>query len=365
MPSSLRAAALGSLLAACALGSAADPPPLLKPVTPTGDAARLRFAAVGPKDQPADATFKARIAKPKGKKGEYTDITLVVTSLSMPVHSIQQWKAWGFEVGADRIGLLPELVLTGAQTNAPKTAKGRDAEFRVTNLKVPLYEAPGGEKVGVTNVLTVPFSALTGGNDRGAEPRFHVGDGFLELTARGARKLVTSDQPLGTVAVTADAGLKAATVPMAGPAFTYCSVNGFTQYLRPNGNPERVAGVISIGDGGSDITMTVPMTRGCGAQLDKEVMPTTATVKELRFGPISGPDLKGQRDFVLRDVKVNISADESSSVVWFGTQFVAKHFKDGIYGCGSDGVWKLHGRVKPEETDDVKTRIVPKVPKKP
>jgi hypothetical protein len=360
MRSSLHTAALGSLLAACALGSAA-PPPLLKPVAPGGDAARLRFAAVVPKDQPADAVFKARIAKPKGKKGEYTDITLIVTSLSMPVHSIQQWKAWGFEVGADRVGVLPELVLTGAQTNAPKTAKGRDAEYRVTNLKVPLYEAPGGEKGGVTNVLTVPFSALTGAG----ETRFHVGDGFLEFTARGARKLATSDQPLGEVAVTNDATLKAATVPMTGPAFNYVSVNGFTQYQRSNGTPERVFGVLSVGEGGSDIMMSVTMARGCGAQLDKEAGPTTATVKELRFGPITGPDLKGQRDFVLRDVKVYINPDESQSVVWFGTGFVAKHFKDGIYAQDQNGAWKLHGRVKPEETDDVKTRIVPKVPKKP
>lgn len=357
----MRALVLASLLVACALGSAADPPPLLKPVAPGGDAARLRFAALVPKDQPADAVFKARIAKPKGKKGEYTDVTLVVTSLSAPTHSIQQWKAWGLEVTADRVGVLPELVLTGAQTNAPKTAKGRDAEYRVTNLKVPLYEAPGGEKGGVTNVLTIPFSALAGAG----ETRFHVGDAFLEFTARGARKLATSDQPLGEVAVSSDAKLKAATVPMTGPAFNYVSVNGFTQYQRPNGTPERVVGVLSIGDGGSDITMSVTMARGCGAQLDKEAGATSATVKELRLGPTTGPDLKGQRDFVLRDVTVSINSDESQSVVWFGTGFVAKHFKDGIYAQDPNGAWKLHGRVKPEETDDIKTRLVPKVPKKP
>ncbi len=221
MRPSLRAAALGSLLAACALGSAADPPPLLKPVPGSSAAPRLRFPLSLPKDNISDAVFKARVPKPKGKKGEYTEISLSVSSFpNPPTHTIQQWKAWGFEVPADRVGLLPEVVIVGAQTSAPKSAKGRDAEFRITNIKVQLSEAPGGDKGGITNALQVPFAALTGGNDRGAEPRFHVGDRFLELSApaRVLRKLDTSDVPVGEVAVTADASLKPAVVPMVGPA---------------------------------------------------------------------------------------------------------------------------------------------------
>jgi len=365
---SLRLAALGSLLAACALGSAADPPPLLKPVAGTSAAPRLRFPFAVPKNQPPDAQFKALIPKPKGKKGEYTEILLSVSPyVSGTGHSTQQWKAWGFEVPADRLGVLPELVIPGAQLGTAKGAKGRDAEFRVTNLKVQLGEAPGGEKAGISNALTVPLSVLTGGNDRAAEPRFYMSDRFLELSApaKAVRKLDTSNVPLGEVTGTDDAKLKAATIPMTGAAFNYVSVNGFTQYLRPNGTPERVVGYLLVGTGGGDIVMTVPMARGCAAQLDKEIEPTSAVVKELRIGPITGPDLKGQRDFVLRDVRVTISNNESASVVYFGPVFVEKYFKDGINACGPDGVWRLHGRVKPEDTDDVKTRIVPKVPKKP
>jgi hypothetical protein len=362
----MRALVLASLLVACALGSAADPPPLLKPLAGTSAAPRLRFPTIGNQNQPADIGFKALIPKPKGKKGEYTEITVLVSpNVGNIGHSIQQWKAWGFEVPADRNGVLPELVLLGAQVGAAKSAKGTDAEFRVTNLKVQLAEAPGGDKGGISNILSVPLSVLTGGNDRGAEPRFHVGDRFLELSAptKSVRKLDTSDVQLREVFTTADAGLKAATVPMTLTAFNYVSVNGFTQYQRPNGNPERVAGYISIGGGGIDILMSITMARGCGVQLDKEMGPTSGIVKELRFGPITGPELKGQRDFVLRDVKVGLIADESSSLIYIGTRFAERHFKDGIYACGADGVWKLHGRVKPDETDDIKTRIVPK--KKP
>jgi hypothetical protein len=363
MRCSLRLAALGSLLAACALGSAADPPPLLKPVAGTGAAPRLRFPFAGPKNQTPDAQFKALI--PKGKKGEYTEITLWVSPyVANTGHSTQQWKAWGLEVPADRIGLLPELVIPGAQLGTAKGAKGRDAEFRVTNLKVQLGEVPGGEKAGISNALTVPLSALTG-NDRAAEPRFYMSDRFLELSApaKAVKRLDTSDVPLGEVTGTDDTKLKAATIPMTGAAFNYVSVNGFTQYQRPNGTPERVVGYLLVGTGGGDIVMTVPMARGCGAQLDKEIEPTSAIVKELRIGPLTGPDLKGQRDFVLRDVRVTVSNVESASVVYFGPAFVEKYFKDGINACGPDGVWKLHGRVKPEDTEDVKTRIVPK--KKP
>jgi hypothetical protein len=368
MRCSLRLAALGSLLAACALGSAADPPPLLKPLAGTSAAPRLRFPFAGPKNQTPDAQFKALIPKPKGKKGEYTEIVLWVSPYVANIgHTTQQWKAWGFEVPADRLAVLPELVIPGAQTGAAKGAKGRDAEFRVTNLKVQLAEAPGGDTGGISNALTIPLSALTGGNDRGAEPRFHMADRFLELSApaKAVKKLDTSDVPLGEVTGTDDAKLKVAAIPTTGSVFNYVSVNGFTQYVRPNGNPERVAGYLLVGTGGSDIIMTVPVARGCDTQLDKEAGPTSAIVKELRVGPITGPNLKGQRDFVLRDVKVTVSANESASVIYFGPQFIEKHFKDAIFACGSDGVWKLHGRVKPEATEDIKTRIVPKVPKKP
>ena len=35
----------------------------------------------------------------------------------------------------------------------------------------------------------------------------------------------------------------------------------------------------------------------------------------------------------------------------FGSAFVEEYFKDGVFACGTDGEWRLHGRVKPEYFD--------------
>ena len=55
-----------------------------------------------------------------------------------------------------------------------------------------------------------------------------------------------------------------------------------------------------------------------------------------------------------------VDKNNSGHFLWVGPRFVEEHFKDPVYACGTDGVWKLHGRVKPDLLLDVKTR-----PKKP
>lgn len=354
-PSRLTAVAL--LVSGALVAGAAEPAPLVKPVTPAGGA-RVRLPMTG---KTATSAFKARIPRPKGKSGEAADITLHVGTLSGGTRaSIQQWKAWGFEVPENRLGVIPELVIPGAQI-APKPAKGRDVEFRLANVKVSLYEAPGGEKGGINNALGIPLSVLTGGADRAVEPRVHFADRFIELSAptSAVKRLNAGDPTSPDPQVTADDKLLPAFVPMNGAMVGFVSVNGQTRYTRSTGKVEPVVAGLNIG-AGAPITMSVSMARGCGVELDKEVRPTSGKVGELRLGPITGPGVKGQKDFVLKNVTVAISGSEDHSFIWLGSAFAEEYFKDGVYGCGPDGGWRLHGRVKPEHLDDQKNR-----PKKP
>ena len=342
------------LIVVGAFVAAADAPaPLVKSVNPPGNAIRVRLPMIG---KAATGSFKAQIPKPKGKAGEYSDITLHVGTLSGGTSvSIQQWKAWGFEVPADRAGVLPELIIPGAQV-APKPAKGRDIEYKLTNIKVHLYEAGGGETGGINNALGIPLSYLTGNADRAVEPRVHYADRFIELSAPApaVKKLNTGEITSPDPQITTDDKLLPAFIPMVGTGFSFVSVNGQTRYMRSTGKIEPVVAGLNIG--GGSITMSVSMARGCGVELDKEMRPTSGKVKELRFGPITGPGVKGQKDFVLKDVTVVISGSEDHSFIWLGSAFVDEYFKDGVYGCGPDGAWKLHGRVKPEHLDDQKNR---------
>lgn len=346
--------AAAALLVGGALAVAADPPPLVAPVSPPGTAVRVRLPMLG---KTATSSFKARIPEPKGKTGGGADITLYVDTLFSGVTATtQQWKAWGFTVPADRNAVLPELVIPGGQL-APKPAKGRDIEFRLTNVRVSLYEAPGGDKGGITNTLTVPLGALTGGADRASEPRVHFADRFIELTAPAAavKRLNTGDDKWPDLQSTTDEKLLPAHVPLNGAALKFVSVNGLTQYTRPTGKVEAVAGGLNI-SGGSPIVMSVSVARGCGVELDREVNPSSGKVKELRLGPITGPGVKGAKDFVLKNVTVAINPGEDHSYIWLTSAFPEEYFKDGVYGCEPDGNWKLHGRVKPEHLDDLKNR---------
>jgi len=342
------------LLGGAALAGAAEP--LVKPVAPPGNAVRIRLPMVG---KTASCVFKAQIPKPKGKPGEVNEITLHVGTHSGVSSTIQQWKAWGFEVPADRNAELPELIIPGILVT-PKPAKGRDIEFKLTKIKVSLYEAPGGEKGGISNALSLPLSALTGGADRVFEPRVHFADRLIELSApaTAVKKLGTGAEKLADLELTDDPKLLPAFIALNTTAVPFASVNGKTQYTRPTGKTETVTAGLHIG-GGSAIIMSVSMARGCGVEMDREVNPSEGKVKELRLGPITGPGVKGQKDFVLKDVTVVISGSEDSSHIWLSSAFAETYFKDGVYGCEPSGAWKLHGRVKPDLLDDQKNRKMP------
>lgn len=352
-----------------AIAPAADPPPLVRPVVPAGGAVRVRVPLGGPKTDLMQ--FKAKIGNLKGKKGDSTPVTVYFDPQpNAPTVTLQQWKAWGFAVPADRTGVIPELVITGAQL-APKPAKGRDVEYRITGLKVTLYEAPGGDKAGITDTLGLSLRDLTGGADRAFEPRVYFADRFLELTApAGAvKRLGTGDAPAPEPQVTAEEKLVPAAMPFVGgggyPLVGFVSVNGQTQFFDAKKQLLPVmAGLSSSSLSKPGVMMSVGMARGCGVELNKEAGPTAGKVKELRFGMQTGPGFKAQKDLVLKDVTVTINPEESGAFIWLGPAFVTEHFADGVYGCGADGTWRLHGRAKPDLLEDQKTRK-PVAPKKP
>ncbi len=365
-PSRLISAAL--LLTVGAFVTAADPPaPLVKPIAPKGNGVRVRIPIA--EDERTFAQFKASIPNPK-KKGETIAVKVLIDSLPNPgVVALKTWKEWGFEVPANRTGTLPELVITGAQV-APKPAKGRDAEFRVTNVKVNIVEPGAGtEAVYGGCDIWLSIHALTGGADAAFEPRFHFADKFIELTAPGAavKKLNTGDATSPDPKAT-----EGDLVPVFGqlknqvPVFAFASVNGKTEYTTAAGKTEKVNVMVSsiTNYAAPGIMMTVNTARGCGVEMEKvprdgEVV--EGKVKEFRVGLMTGAGFKAQKDFVLKDVTVVVIDDKTQPAVWLGPRFVEKYFTDGVYGGGPDG-WRLFGRVKAEFLEDIKTRTPPKKP---
>jgi hypothetical protein len=343
------------ILLGAALAAAADPAPLVPAPKPPANTARVRLPMLG---KTATCAFKAQIPEQKGKTDKAADITLYVGNPGGGVTTtIQQWQAWGFVVPADRNAKLPELIVFGLQAS-PKPDKGRDAELKLTDIPVRLYEAPGGEKGGISNTLGIPLNLLSGNADKAAETRVYFDDRVIELSVPGARvkRPGTGPDRLADLQITDDDKLAPAYLPLNGYNLKYVSVNGLTQYTRPTKKVEQVAGGLSLGSGAA-ITMSVSMARGCDVELDKAADPTTGRVKELRLGPIAGPGVKGQKDFVLKNVTVAISGSEDHSYIWLGSAFVEQYFRDGVYACeAADGSWKLHGRVKPEYFDDQKNR---------
>lgn len=344
----LRPARLAALavLASASLVGAVDP--LVKPVAPGGGAVRVRLPMIG---KTATSAFKAQIPKPKGGASE---VTVYVSTYPGVTTTIQQWKAWGFDP-ANRNATLPELIIPGLDA-APKAGKGRDVEFKLTRIPVSLYEAPGGDKGGISDTLAIPLNLLVGAGGP-ADVRVHFADRLIEFSPKSAsvKKLGTGAEKLADLELTDDAKLAVAHIPTgAFGGLSFAAVNGKTQYKRPTGKVENVTAGIDLNGGG--ILMSVSMARGCGVELDSEKNPRVGVVKELRLGPIAGAGVKGlPKDFVLRDVKVDISDGEDHSHIWLSSEFVEKYFKDGVYA--QDGTaWKLHGRVKPEFFDDQKNR---------
>jgi len=79
-------------------------------------------------------------------------------------------------------------------------------------------------------------------------------------------------------------------------------------------------------------------------------------VKEFRLAFRTGEGFAERKDLVLTDVTVAVDRAHSGHFVWLGTKFVNEYLADGVYACGSDGEWKLLGRVKPALLRDVTTR---------
>jgi hypothetical protein len=351
------------------VGAADIPAPLVKPVTPTGTGVRVRVPVA--EDKGTFMQFKAQIPKLQGKKGEMIDVKVALDTLSyMGKVNSKRWKAWGFEVPANGAGVLPELVIPAGQL-APKPAQGRDVELRLVNMKLLVVEPPGGQDEFEGCDFALSLRDLTGGADRAFEPRVYFADRFLELTAPGGaiKKLNTGDAPAPDPARPRGELVPAlGTLNAAAPAtFAFASVNGLTRYTTPTGKGETVNVAVAVLANYPEpgIVMSVNTARGCGVVLEKqpgdgELVP--GKVKELRLGFLVGPGFKGQKDFVLKDVTVHVVDGKSQAFVLLGPRFVEKHFTDGVYGCGSDGVWRLHGRVKAEFFEDSKTRMPPKKP---
>ena len=356
--------------------SAADEPmPLLKPVAPNSNSVRVRVATS--EEQIGFYHFAAQVPKAKSKKTELVDVKVAFeVRPGKSFVTSKKWQSWGYEVPANRTGILPELVIPGVQL-APKLSKEHDVEIRFPGIRVEIVDAPMGADTVLGADLLIAMNDLTKNADRAFEPRLYFADQFLELTVPvgSVRRPGTGEETPPEPAVNPDAKLVpvASTTTKRGVAvFTYSAVNGLTQYKTPDGKITPVSVTVSSttrSPGG--VIMTLGTARGCGIELEdgKDLTGTgtnfqttivKAKVKEFRLGFQTGPGFKTANDLVLKDVSVWVDKNDSSHMVWLGPAFLQEHFSDPVYACGSDGAWKLFGRVKPELLLDVKTR-----PKKP
>ena len=375
---------LSAALIAVAGQAAKEPAPLLKAVVPT-NGLRVRI----PVDEARGTTmqFKAQIPR-KGKKGDMIDVTVGIETLPGPSYvSTKLWESWGYETPPNKMAILPELVIPASQV-APKLSKGqsRDVQVKIPGLVFEIVDPPqGAEKVrGVDLYLTL--KELTKYRYADFEPRFYFQDKFIDLTvpAAATKRVGGGDEAPPEPAITAEPGL----VPVAGPivirdqqgrpgprgipVFVYASVNGFTQYALADGKTELVnAGVSSTNDWPTGVLMTMATARGCKVEVneDKDSLGMGANyqlkvvegkIKEFRLGMLTGPNMKTQKDLVIKDLTVYVDKNNSSHFVWLGPRFLDTYFKDQVYNCTSDGVFALHGRVKPDLLLDINTR-----PKKP
>ena len=367
-----RVVLLVAVVACVTLAAVADEPsPLLKPVTVPENRVRVRVP-VSTQNAYTDSQVKARVPKAKSK-GELIDATVALDTLpGKGFVSVKKWKSWGYDVPANKVGVLPEIVIPATQL-APRPTKGRDVDVRFPAIALDIIELPGDADTIYGSDLYLRLGNLTKNADRTFQPRFYFGDKFLELSApRGAVKpLDTGEGTPPEPAVNSDAKL----VPVAGnttvrgvPVFAFASVNGLSQYKLPDGKTQSVdVGVSSNSNLPGGIMMTIGTARGCGVDFEEGVggkgvgagFETTIAkgmLKEFRLGFRAGPEFKESKDLVLKDVTVYVDRANSGHFVWLGSKFVAEHLTDGVYACGSDGTWSLLGRVKPESLQDVKTR---------
>jgi hypothetical protein len=367
-----------AVLALAALVSAVpdDPAPLLKPVVPQGSGVRVRVP-VHTGNVHTDSQLKARVAN--SKTGETIDVTVAFDTLPGKSHvSTKKWKSWGFEVPANKIGVLPELVIPATQL-APKPSKGRDVEVKFAAVALEIVDPPAGSDLVFGSDLSIRLSELTKNADRTFEPRFYFGDTFLELTVPGGtvKRPGTGDGTPPEPAVNSDAKLVPVSGPMVvrrAPVFAFASINGLPRYKTPDGKFETVTvGVSSNTNWPGGVMMTLGTARGCGVEIDeaKETTGAAATaeklivkgrVKEFRLGFQAGTGFEDQKDLVLKDVTVYVDKTNSGHFVWLGTKFVNENLTDGVYAWSSEGNYRLLGRARPELLQDIKTRTPAKKP---
>jgi hypothetical protein len=288
--------------------------------------------------------------------------------------SAKKWRSWGYEVPANKIGLLPELVIPGSQL-APKSSK-RDVLVRFPAISLEIIDPPGGEEKVFGSDLSI--TEFTKNNDRVMEPRYYFADPFLDLTVLGTslrRPGTDEGMPPEPTLTKEPAGL----VPVSGPTvvrgvpvFAYAAINGKSQYKTPEGKDEWVNVGVSSSSNWKGLQMTMGTARGCGVEMEdaKDLTGTGATfqamigrgkLKEFRLGFQTGPGFKTQKDLVLKDVPVFIDKNNSEHFVWLGPSLINEHLKDAVYAFGADG-WRLLGRAGPADLQDIKTRTPAKKP---
>jgi hypothetical protein len=355
-----------------------EPGQLLKPVVPGSNSIRVRipvFEAAG-----TTMHFKAQIPGGKGKKGELFDVEVGVETMPGRSYvSAKLWERWGYEVPANKMIQLPELVIPASQL-APKLStksatKGYDVQVKVPTIALEIIEPPGGAEKVLRCDIHIHLSDLTRNADRTAIPRLYFQDRFLELTVPSGwvKHPGGGDEAPSDPAITADPELVVVAGPMVNKnglqVFSYASLNGVSQYKTADGKSEQVhVSVASTSDfPPTGVSMAMGTARGCGLEMeqDKDAKATGATyetrsikgkVKELRLGVMSGPGLKTQKDIVIQDLTVFIDKSNSGNFVHLDPRFLETYFKDPIYDCGSDGIFQLHGRVKPDLLQEIKTR---------
>lgn len=366
----------GALIALAGLVFAADEPvQLIKPVVPSATSIRVRVPTS--EEKPTFYHFAAQVPKARSKEGEMAKIRVALECRpGKSVVTAKKWESWGYEIPANRTGILPELVIRGVQL-APKLSRGgHDVEIRFPAIRVEIVEPPVGEESVLGCDILLAMNDLTKNADRHFEPRLWFSDQFLELTvpSGSVKRPGTGDEAPPEPAIDPDEKL----VPAMGPTtirgiavFTYSAINGKTRYKNANGKyePVRVT-VSSTTNCPGGVIMSMGAARGCEIEFEKgkemtgtgtnfETTMLKGTMKELRIGFQTGADRKGRQDLVLKDVLVWVDKNDSGHMVWLGPSFLRQHFKNPVYACGPDGAWKLHGRLSPEVLQDVKTRPKP------
>lgn len=366
---------LCGLAIALSAPAADDPAALLKPAKLGAGEARVRVPVEG--GFPRSTWIKAQV--PHGNKpGETIGVSVALDSL--PGRSVVAAKTlaeWGYEVPkGEEFVTIKELLIPAAQLGAAPKKGGRDVLVRVPNVRLYPTEPPADAKNRIFGSdLSLCASDLYQGKlaEKSAQPRLAFADRFLELTVpeKGLTRLETSDLALPDATADATPGLVtvSAALPLRKvladeatrryavlPAFEFASVNGIESYERNKFTIPVTVGVAAINNWECGVMVTMGVVRGCGIKetaAGEQVGVGAAAKSAMAPGVIGELRLalttdKGRKDLWLKDVPVIIDKNTSNDAVWLGPKFVEKHFKDGVYAAGTDGVWRLHGRCDPD-----------------